>query len=350
MEKIFFNPGMNGPYGSYVKTKVNEYFQNTKILKTGNAALYWKSVILLSLFALSYGLLVIIQIPAPYSFIQAVLLGMDFAAIGFCVMHDANHGSYSENKELNKIVGLSLNLLGGINYFWIDKHNVQHHTYVNVDGHDEDIHFGELVRMSPLQKRHWWHRGQAYYLPILYGIFYFGWVWVLDPIKYVRWWREGRLDRAKHINFWVTKISYAMIWIVIPLLCHVPHWGWIYFILGFVCSLIISFVFQLAHVVEGASFFTPDAAGKLPEEFAVHQVKSTSNFSPKNKYITWFVGGLNFQIEHHLFPRISHIHYPAISRIVREASDAFHVPYQSAKTIWQAIGWHMRLVHRLGQA
>ena len=360
--KIHFDPGKTGPFYTAVSREVYQYFSTNKINPTGNIALYTKTAILLSLFPILYVVWLYFH---DYFWLSAVinfLLGMDFAGIGFCVMHDGNHGSYSTNKRVNKLMGLTLNLLGGINFFWVDKHNVKHHTYVNVEGKDEDISFGKAMRMSPEQPWYWWHRYQAYYVVVLYGIFYFGWIWLLDFIKYVKFCRDTynpkmtfhayfRKYGSKHANFWLTKIQYATIWFILPTILI----GWQamligYLIRGVTCGIIISFVFQLAHVVSGTAFAVPDTqTGKLPDEFALHHLKSTSNFSRKNWFATWYLGGLNYQIEHHIFPEISHVHYSKISNIVKKVAMQFNEKYNEQPTFLSAIASHFRHLQTLGK-
>lgn len=346
--KIHFRGGSMAPFSKTLNERVNKYFKEHGLKKTGNWTLYRKTIILFAVLIACYALAVFFIPPSPWSVGISVILGLSFAGIGFCVMHDANHESYSTNRKVNEMLSLSLNLLGGINFFWTEKHNQNHHSFTNVDGKDEDIDFGPLVRMSPHQKHHWWHRFQAFYLIPLYAVFYFGWIFLLDPIRYAKKWREGKLDAGKHLNFWVTKIAYVFVWLVFPIMWLGPVALVGYAVAGLTCSVVISFVFQLAHVVDGTEFIEPDEHGALPFEFAVHQVKTTNNFSRKNKLITWFVGGLNYQIEHHLFPRISHVHYPKISKIVKECCEEYRVRYNSSKTIWHAVWAHLTHLHRLG--
>jgi linoleoyl-CoA desaturase len=109
-------------------------------------------------------------------------------------------------------------------------------------------------------------------------------------------------------------------------------------------------VFQLAHTVEHTEFpVTDEITNRLPDEFAAHQIKTTANFATRNKVISWLVGGLNFQIEHHLFPKISHVHYPAISEIVKCVCAEYQLQYIEYPTMRQAVFAHVRFLRRLGK-
>ena len=114
-------------------------------------------------------------------------------------------------------------------------------------------------------------------------------------------------------------------------------------------GIILALVFQPAHVVMETEFPEPDNEGSLEDNWAIHQFKTTSNFAPNNKVLGWYMGGLNYQVEHHLFPTICHIHYPAISKIVKATAEEYGVPYYSQKTFASAVKSHFQLLMRLGK-
>jgi linoleoyl-CoA desaturase len=131
--------------------------------------------------------------------------------------------------------------------------------------------------------------------------------------------------------------------------------GWIPWLLGFltvvlVAGFILSIVFQLAHTVEHTEF--PSAimpSNKMPDEWAIHQIKTTANFATRSKLVCWLIGGLNFQIEHHLFPKISHIHYPAISRIIRQLCNEYGLSYIEYPYMLQAVVSHVTYLRKMGK-
>ena len=347
--QIRFKPGKEGPFYVRVSELVNQYFKENGIDKKGNWELYLKTAIFFTLFISIYFLILFVFKASLVSLLLCFIEGIVFSGIGFCVMHDGNHGSYSTNAKVNKMMGKALNVLGGINFHWVRKHT-KHHKYVNIDGEDEDHDFGKAVRMSPNQKHYFWHYIQPIYVPILYSIFYFAWITILDGVRYTQLSLTGKLKPIQHVNFWVTKILYGFFWVFLPihLLGFIP-WLIGYGTAGVTCSLIISFTFQLAHVVKTTEFLVPDkTTGILPDEFAIHQVKSSNDFAPESKVLDWFLGGLNWQIEHHLFPEISHVHYKRISRFIKQTCNEFNVTYNCDKNIWIALRNHMQHLYLLG--
>lgn len=284
------------------------------------------------------------------------LLGFTSACIGFNVMHDANHGSYSSSERVNELLGLSLNALGGNSFIWKFKHNIIHHTYPNVDGVDDDIAKSPFIRMCSTQRWVPMHRIQHIYTPFLYAISSMIWVLIQDFAKYFR--RKilntalAEMKLKDHFIFWISKVLYIFFYIVLPVLLI----GWTNWLLFFICmhtvlGFTLAVVFQLAHVVEETTFeFAPsDEMTRIENEWAIHQVKTTSNFSPNSQVVSWLVGGLNYQIEHHLFPRVSHIHYPALSKVVKEKCEAFNLPYNCIPSFGQAMISHFRFIHWLGK-
>lgn len=354
MGKVTFN-NKNNQFFQSLRKSVDDYFKENSLDKTGNWRLYTKAIILIPLAAGLYISLLVFSLPVSVSLLFCALFGIALASIGFNVMHDACHGSYSNKKWVNDVLGLSLNVIGGNAFFWKQKHNILHHSYTNIEGIDDDIAQSKLLRQSPTQ--HWMpiHRYQHIYLTLAYALTLFMWVGVRDFQKYF----TGRIyntplqhmNRTEHITFWASKLLYLFFYVLLPILCVGPI-AWLigYVTMGVVTGIVISYVFQLAHSVEGPEFDSVGVDDKMIEtEWAVHQVKTTSNFAPNNKIISWLVGGLNFQVEHHLFPRISHVHYPALSRIVREHCKRFHLPYHCFPNTRLAVLSHVRTMKQLGK-
>jgi linoleoyl-CoA desaturase len=355
MAKVTFNNKENVFFQS-LKTKVDQYFATTRKKKTGNWKLYSKTGILVTGSLLVYASILLFHMPLVVFIVLSSLLGFLLAGIGFNVMHDACHGSYSRKAWVNDLMGLSLNVLGGNSFIWKFKHNIIHHTYTNVDGIDDDIAKSPLMRQCPSQKWVPAHRFQHIYIVLVYALSSFAWVFVMDFNKYFS--RRilssplQKMDTREHIVFWMSKVFYLLGYILLPVMVL----GWKLWAIEFVClhltmGFTLAIIFQLAHVVEDVSFVYagPNDTQKIENEWAIHQVITTANFAPKNKFITWLAGGLNFQIEHHLFPRISHIHYPAISRIVKETCRQFQVTYNEFPTMTKAVASHFRIMRQLGK-
>lgn len=354
MGKVSFQNKQNEFFLS-LKKSVDNYFTEKGISKTGNWRLYLKAAILMPLAVIIYVSLLFLTLPAWAGIALAVLLGFCLASIGFNIMHDACHGSYSGKKWVNNVLGLTINAIGGNAFFWKQKHNVLHHTYTNIEGADDDIAQSKYLRQSPTQPWMPLHRYQHIYLTLAYSLMLFVWVGFKDFNRYF----TGKIhntplqpmDTKEHITFWVSKVFYLAVYVILPIYM-VGFWAWVigFLAMGLTTGILLSYVFQLAHAVEGPEFDAVGIDDKMMETaWAVHQVKTTANFSQKNKIISWFVGGLNFQVEHHLFPRISHIHYPAISKIVKQHCERFQLPYHSFPSVWKAVVSHIKTMKRLGQ-
>ncbi|MGN6493141.1 MAG: fatty acid desaturase family protein [Agriterribacter sp.] len=354
MNKITYN-NRNAVFFSSLKKMVDRYFEQTGLQKTGDIHQYIKSVVFILAALGLYTALMFIKLPVAAGIAVSLLLGFVLACIGFNVMHDANHGSYSSRKRVNKVLGLTLNALGGNSFIWKQKHNIIHHTYTNIDGVDDDIAKSPFIRICSSQRWVSAHRLQHLYTPLLYAVSSMIWALYQDFEKYFK--RKicntdlRKMAVADHVLFWVSKALYISFYLVFPMTIL----GWQLWLLCFVCLHIglgftLSIVFQLAHVVEETTFeFAGDGDKQIENEWAVHQVKTTANFSTGNKIISWFAGGLNYQVEHHLFPRISHIHYPALSRFVKAQCHAFQLPYNSIPTMSAAIASHFRFIKLMGQ-
>lgn len=349
---IKFN-NVNALFSRALKEKTNQYFKETSQKKTGNRKIFIKAGILLLTFVLLYSILVFVQPHWLISITLCILFGINWAAIGFNIMHDAGHNSFSENKNLNTFLSYSLNLLGGNIYFWKLKHNIAHHTYTNIDGEDHDIEV-KFMRIHHDQKLKKHHRYQRFYFPLLYGISYLAWIFYQDYEKYFRQ-RMGMRPEKFHfpirekLIFWTSKILHSSLFVIIPIYTV----GWAQTLIGLliagtVCGMSLAVVFQLAHVVEETEFKTIDES-KVEEEWMIHQIQSTANFSTKSIVLTWILGGLNYQVEHHLFPKISHVHYPALNRIVRQTCQEYNIKYNEFKSFWAAFRSHVQVIHAMSR-
>ncbi len=337
--------------------RVNSYFKENKIQRTGNWKLHVKTVVMFSLYLTPYFLLLTLDFPTWAQILFTIVMGVGMAGVGMNVMHDANHGSYSSKKWINKVMGSSMYILAGNVYNWQVQHNVLHHTYTNIHGHDEDMEAGRIIRFSKHAKWRRFHKFQQYYSVFLYGLLTFNWALTTD-FKQTKRYLSKKLSYGKlpkPITQWslliITKLIYMGVWIVIPILFFNIAWWKIligFFIMHYVAGLILSIVFQLAHIVEDTDMPLPDKTGNMKNTWAIHQLFTTVNFSTKNKIVNWFTGGLNHQVEHHIFPNISHVHYSKISEIVRETALEFNLPYNEYKTTRSAIIAHFKYLKQMG--
>ena len=342
-------------FHTVLKNRINEYFETSGKDESGGGRLFWKAVFLLCASIYVYVQLVFFTPGVLISILLCVLLGVLTAAIGFNIMHDGGHGSFSKYKWINKAAAATAEFVGASHFMWHTKHNIIHHTYTNIDGIDDDIDAKPFLRMAASQKRYKIHRYQHWYFWFFYAMLHLYWTTASDFKKYFSR-KVGELPLKKmtvkdHIFFWLYKIIYYGLFIVVPIV----KLGVIDWLIGFsiftcVTGFILSIVFQLAHTVEHTAFPEADDQNKMSDEWAIHQLKTTANFATKNKAISWFVGGLNFQVEHHLFPKISHIHYPEISKIIRETCAEFNVVYIEYKRLYQAVFSHIAFLKQMGKA
>lgn len=342
-----------------LKSRVDEYFSTNNLSRQGNSRMLFKTIILFAIYLVPYFFLVCGYVETfPMLLVTNIVMGLGMAFIGLSVMHDANHGSYSSNKKVNTWLGYSLNFIGGHKANWQIQHNDLHHTFTNVHGHDEDIAPIGLLRFSPHARHRSMHRFQVVYAWFLYGFMTFMWVTTKDFIQLNRYKKQGLLKR-KRLSYkkqlWtllIAKILYYAYMLVIPILVTPFSWWQIaiaFFILHFVAGLTLALIFQPAHVVEATEFPLPDSTGNLENDWAVHQLYTTSNFARKNLVLSWFIGGLNHQVEHHLFPGICHVHYRQISEIVKKTAEEFNHPYLEKKTFTGAVISHAKTLVRLGR-
>jgi linoleoyl-CoA desaturase len=344
-----------GDFYTVLKNRVNQYFTEQARPMTGNFSLLFKAVLFTVLYLAIYIHLVFFTPATWIALPECIFFGLLTAAIGFNVMHDGAHGSFSKSKLINRIAGSSLNFLGGSAIMWNMKHNIIHHTYTNIDGVDDDIEARPWMRFASTQKKLKMHRFQQYYFWFLYALLHLLWIFFSDYKKYFTR-KIGAVQLRKmtfyeHFSFWMAKIIYAFMFIVLPiLLLGFTTWLVGFLLITMVTGLAISIVFQLAHTVEHTEFPMPsETSGKIESEWAIHQIHTTANFATKSKTISWLLGGLNFQIEHHLFPRISHVHYPAISKITKKTCVEYNINYIEFPKMRQAIMSHIHYLKRLGQ-
>jgi linoleoyl-CoA desaturase len=352
--RVRFAP--HSAFSRELKRRADAYFDGPGGRRRDLPGMYLKSVIILSWWVGSWVLLVFFtREPSPGVFC-AVSLGLSIAGIGMSIQHDANHGGYSSHPIVNRAFRLSLDAMGVASFIWRQKHNVIHHTYTNIEGVDFDLDFGVIARLSPEQKRRVGHRYQHLYLWFLYGLLLPKWVLRDDFIHLFtqragphKLYRPSRGDLALFVGGKVFFLTWA---VVIPALYH-PLWQVFLFLSITVMTLgmTLGAVFQLAHCVEEADFpSVPPSGEPMPRDVAVHQVETAVDFGRGNPLLTWYLGGLNFQVEHHLFPKVCHLHYPALSRIVEEVASRHGARYRAHETFSGALLAHLRWLRKMGRA
>jgi linoleoyl-CoA desaturase len=337
-----------------LKARVAAYFDHTGREQHGGWAIRFKTAILGAWLLGSYALLLFADVGPGSVALLTISIGLAMAGIGFGVMHDANHGSYSKSPLLNRVMGFSMDMLGASSHIWRHKHNILHHTYTNIAGHDTDIEASAMLRLAPSQPRRRFHRFQHLYIWILYAVFPLKW-WFLDDSRELA---SGRI--ASHsfppARGWALLLALAgkaafIGWaFALPLYLH-PTWKLVPLWLLGVATLgvVTSVVFQLAHCVSRAGFPEADGGGQMEAGWAEHQIATTVDFARGNRVLGWYLGGLNFQVEHHLFPRICHVHYPAVAAIVEETCSEHGVVYSAEPTFWSALASNLRWLREMGR-
>ncbi len=340
--------------------RVNDYFKTNKISKHANASMVFKTIFMFAMYFIPYALIITGVVTGTLNiFGLYVIMGFGVAGIGLSIMHDANHGAYSTKPWINDLLGYSLNLVGANAFNWKVQHNVLHHTYTNVFDADEDISPRGVLRMSPYSKRHYLHRFQHIYAWFLYGLMTIVWIIVKDFKRLIQYQKDGLVKRQKTTvaKEWTilifTKLFYIGYMFVVPVLLTDLLWWQVamgFLTMHYIAGFILAIIFQPAHVIDGTEYPEPDNEGNLEDVWAIHQLRTTTNFANNNRLLSWYVGGLNYQVEHHLFPHVCHVHYRDISKIVKQTAKEYGLPYKNEPTFIGALVSHAKLLKELGKA
>lgn len=357
MIRYRFSRKINQEFTVELRSRVNAYFRDNEVSRTATPQMVFKSVFALSIYFAMYAVMIFAGISNLWVMFGLWMgLGLGVAFIGVAVMHDALHSSLSRNKLVNRLMSISAVVIGVDPNLWKYQHNVLHHTYTNIEGADEDIADRYVLRFTPHQPRRWFHRYQHIYAILLYGLSTVAWVMYKDFTKPFKYSKKGLIKpgkdlRKQFINTVLRKAGYYIAFLVVPMLVlPFPFWMIILFFLAmhFVTGIALTLVFQTAHVIPSTEFYDPEGEN-IDENWAVHQLFTTANFAVGNRTVTWLVGGLNHQIEHHLFPNICHVHYPKIARIVKQTAQDFNLPYYAQSSFSSAILNHFKMLRKLGR-
>jgi linoleoyl-CoA desaturase len=283
--------------------------------------------------------------------LAAVPLALALVGIGFNVQHDGNHGTFSRHPWINRVAGFTLDLIGASSYFWKDKHNHNHHVFTNIPGEDADINLGPMARLSVDHPWFWWHRYQHVYLWGLYAFVHLRYLYS-DGQRLLLGKNDGLsagYPRGADMAWLLAgKAFFLTVAFVLPLTRHgIGAVLGTYVLVSMIMGLVFSVVFQLAHSVDAVEHPTHETFATRPE-WAVHQIETTANFATASWLTTFLLGGLNYQREHHLFPRVAHVHYPALAHVVREVCAEHGVACRENVTVGDALRSHYRFVRDMG--
>lgn len=355
-QKVKFINTNQSTFFATTRRRVEVYFKDKGISRNANRSMWAKAVFFVAGFFSLY-LLILSGWFATWAMLgMTAALGAFAAFIGFNICHDAIHGSFSGKSGINKGLGYLFYLIGANPYLWNISHNIVHHTYTNIPGHDEDIEVAPgLIRLDESEEVNRIQRYQHLYAFCLYGLASLSWVLRKDYVKFFQE-RIGQHStqhpKREYFNLFFYKFLHYFLFIGIPVLVLNLAWwqaGIGFLVMHLAEGLVMGMVFQLAHVVEGTDFPVPNAEGNVEEAWAEHQMRTTANFAPESAITAFFLGGLNRQIEHHLFPKVCHIHYPAIAAIVRQTAEEFHLPYIESPTFSSALLSHYRILRKFGK-
>ncbi|MEQ9300641.1 MAG: acyl-CoA desaturase [Cyclobacteriaceae bacterium] len=355
--KYKFSSNLHAEYTATLKRRVSAYFDENDIKITANGEMIFKTIVVLSIYIAPFFVILFSGITnLVVLFALWGIMGLGKSFIGTSVMHDSLHGSYSKSKWVNSIIGLSTAILGADPKIWKIQHNVLHHTYTNIADADEDIAPRFVLRFSPNQPLRWFHKYQHIYALFFYSISTLTWVTIKDFIKIFHYNKRGFIKSGRELNthFAIMTFRKAVYYIVLiggPIyFLDLPVWLTVsmFVFMHAIAGASLSLVFQTAHVMPDTLFIKQEEE-KINQNWLVHQLYTTTNFAPKNGILSWFIGGLNRQIEHHLFPNICHVHYPKITGIVKQTTKEFGLPYLEERTFTSAVASHIRMLKRMGR-
>lgn len=341
-----------------LKARTDEYFVKNKKDRQGDYRMYIKTIAMLTCYFIPYSIMAFVPISNPFIYTGLwILMGVFMAGIGLSIMHDAIHGSYSKNKLVNKILGEVISLAGGAAINWKIQHNVLHHTYTNVEEYDMDIDGPSFLRFSPNQPRIKIHKYQFIYAWFMYGLLTLNWCTYKDFNSIIRYHKMGLIGGGKHqfaielTKIIIFKFLYFGYIIVVPYMFSDASFLAIilnFLLMHWVCGASLGAIFQPAHVMESSEYAVAGDDKIIHQDWAAHQLINTVNFGTGNRPFSWFVGGLNYQVEHHLFPNICHVHYRDLSKIVKQTAEEYGLPYNALNTFGEALRLHAKMLKKLG--
>lgn len=357
MKAVKFDKNHSKEFVTDLRQEVEKYFKQNNISRYGNFNMVVKTFVMLGLFFGPYAAIVSGVAGTSWIYwLMWVIMGVGLAGIGMSIMHDGNHGSYSSNKHINNLMGLTLNMVGGSAKNWKIQHNRMHHTYTNVHEMDPDISPMPMLRFSPNAKHYDFHKYQYIYAWFFYGLLSFSWATIKEFVQLGKFKKDGLIKKEEYgwlmAEMVLWKVIYYAYLLVVPMLVldiSFGFWFLCFFSMHFVAGLILSTIFQTAHIMPECDYPEPNKEGTIENNWAIHQLQTTSNYN-SNRLFSWYVGGLNYQVEHHLFPTICHVHYRALSKIVQEQAKKHQLPYYTQDSYMVAVWEHGKMLYQLGRA
>lgn len=301
------------------------------------------------LMTLAFALEYYIHSTASYKWYLTAPLGLLFAWMGMNIQHDANHGAISRNPAVNRFFGLAQNWIGGSAIEWIHQHVVHHHIYPNDVEQDPDIVGNDILRLNPMKAMHSVQHFQHIYVFILFTFFSFAY-YAGVFVHLLTGWHFSDMSKLIHKELLFeecTMVFFMARWFVMPqffapgiftLLNTLP--------LVVVGGYYLAFFFLISHNFDGVTMHEKDQNTSTEKSFLHRQVVTAANVG--GGWLCFFNGGLNYQIEHHLFPRVQHTHYPLIAPIVKKFCAKKNIPYIHFPTLGGNVAATVKHLYRLG--
>lgn len=339
-----------------LRRRIREYFKDQGTTKYANTLMVVKTIFWIGLFWACYFLILFGEFSKPIMLLLAMVFGFAMLCISLNVGHDASHNSYSRNRKLNRVLSYVFEMIGASSYLWDIMHNKSHHSYINVHVSDVAIDADPFLRLSYDAPRRSIHRFQHIYGLFVYGLATLFWV-VWKDFKYIMRPRIGQDEVSGHptsvwISIFITKIVYFTYMMVIPLMVldiSFGEWLLTFVLIHFVMGITLALTFQTTHAVEETLPPRIDDDRNIHNSWAVHTLEATSDYQPDSFILNWCFGGLNTHVAHHMFPDVCHIHYPAITRIIRATAEEYGMRYVENKNMLSALISHLKHLRNLGR-
>jgi linoleoyl-CoA desaturase len=316
----------------------------------------WSDVVVVTAWVFgSYLVLLLVPLSAPLVALVVLSFGVALTASLTHVVHASMHGAVARTRRVNLLVAQLFAPWGVSWHWWTVKHNSGHHGYLNIDGFDPDLDQGALMRWTESQPWHPWHRYQHVYAWALYPFLTLRYVVAADVGFLFTGKFKGRRIEAPSVRrttlLLLDKLGPLMLLLVPALLLH-PTLQ----VLGIAVAVLLVngmttvLVFLSTHYTEEAANAVPDADGHIDEEWAACVARATTSLAVRNRTLRWYLAGQDRHLEHHLFPRVAHVHYPVIKGVVRDWCTEHELPYHERPSLLDAWRSHQRRMRVLGRA
>lgn len=339
-----------------LRQRVDAYFEDNNISPHANGEMIFKTIFAIVAWIGTYILLMSVPLNTFGVFMVFLLLGFVNIFIAFNIMHDATHDAYSSKQWVNDMLGYSMNFIGGNQYLFRRMHGA-HHGYVNIHGIDVTLETHGLFRFTPDEPYLPHHKWQHFYTPILYSLAMLQWVTAKDFKWFFVEANIGNLKKISHpfreyVILFISKTVYYGLTLVLPMI-FLPFAWWVVLLawinMHILPGLTFALIFQVTHIYEGTHFPHPDKDGNIDNNYALHVLETTADFSRKKPLGTWLMGGINIHVIHHIFPKVCHVHYPQLTQILKETADDFGIDYYENPNFWVALKKHMWMLKHLSK-